>query len=102
MLRPTKVDKRLVRELKSLASPEDPYETVSGKTMCTNDFYEGQGRLDGAFCEYAEAEKMEYLHKLSDFGEADYPCYLIIHDAQRRLPFQASSISRWSARRSGR
>lgn len=70
VLRPAKLDKRLARELKGLADPEDPYETVNGKTLCTNDFYEGQGRLDGAFCDYGEAEKMEYLNKLADFGEA--------------------------------
>ena len=29
--------------------------------MCCSDFYEGQGRLDGAFCDFSEAEKMEYL-----------------------------------------
>lgn len=69
VLRPAKLDKRLARELKSLADVEDPYETVTGKTLCTNDFYEGQGRLDGAFCDYGEAEKMEYLNKLADFGE---------------------------------
>lgn len=36
--------------------------------MCTYDFYEGQGRLDGAFCEFSEKDKMEYLEKLRDFG----------------------------------
>lgn len=63
--------------------------------MCTFDFYEGenmisifvargektpplqrnlinlfigQGRLDGAFCEFTESDKMEYLNKLHDFG----------------------------------
>lgn len=36
--------------------------------MCTYDFYEGQGRLDGAFCEFTENDKMEYLEKLRDFG----------------------------------
>lgn len=66
--RPAKLDKKLARELKSLASPDDPYETIIGKTLCTNDFYEGQGRLDGAFCEFTENEKMEYLQKLNDFG----------------------------------
>lgn len=69
VLRPALLDKRLARELKSLADAEDPYDTVTGKTLCTNDFYEGQGRLDGAFCDYGEAEKMEYLNKLADFGE---------------------------------
>lgn len=39
--RPTKLDKRLVRELKALADPEDPYDTVTGTTMCASDFYEG-------------------------------------------------------------
>uniref|UniRef100_A0A182QKN0 Uridine phosphorylase n=1 Tax=Anopheles farauti TaxID=69004 RepID=A0A182QKN0_9DIPT len=66
--RPAILDKRLVRELKSLASSDDPYDTITGKTMCTYDFYEGQGRLDGAFCEFTEADKMAYLEKLRDFG----------------------------------
>jgi uridine phosphorylase len=67
--RPAKLDRKLARELKALADPtEDPYDTVSGKTMCTYDFYEGQGRLDGAFCEFTENDKMEYLEKLRDFG----------------------------------
>lgn len=59
----------MARELKALADPlQDPYDTVSGRTMCTYDFYEGQGRLDGAFCEFTEADKMEYLQQLSDNG----------------------------------
>jgi hypothetical protein len=63
------LDRKLARELKALADPTtDPYDTVSGKTMCTYDFYEGQGRLDGAFCEFTEKDKMEYLEKLRDFG----------------------------------
>lgn len=28
----------------------------------------GQGRLDGAFCDFTENDKMEYLQKLHDFG----------------------------------
>lgn len=67
--RPAKLDKKLARELKALADPtQDPYDVVSGKTMCTYDFYEGQGRLDGAFCEFTETDKMEYLDKLREFG----------------------------------
>ncbi|XP_017470386.1 PREDICTED: uridine phosphorylase 1 isoform X2 [Rhagoletis zephyria] len=68
VLRPAKLDKKLARELKALASEDDPYDTIIGKTLCTNDFYEGQGRLDGAFCEFTEAEKMEYLEMLSSKG----------------------------------
>lgn len=66
--RPAKLDKKLARELKDLADPKDPFQTVVGKTMCTYDFYEEQGRLDGAFCEFTEKDKMEYLQKLKDFG----------------------------------
>lgn len=66
--RPAKLDKKLVRELKALADKEDPYETVTGTTMCADDFYEGQGRLDGAFCDYSETEKMEYLENLKRYG----------------------------------
>lgn len=28
----------------------------------------GQGRLDGAFCEFSESDKLDYLNKLHDFG----------------------------------
>lgn len=28
----------------------------------------GQGRLDGAFCEFSESDKMEYLNKIHEFG----------------------------------
>lgn len=41
--RPAKLDQKLVREFMALADPtQDAYDTVSGKTMCTNDFYEGE------------------------------------------------------------
>lgn len=114
MLRPAKLDKRLARELKGLADAEDPYDTVTGKTMCTNDFYEGQGRLDGAFCDYGEQEKMEYLNKLADFGEKEKdllteremrdltyfnPLIKIKTYLIDRSSFQAWSTSRWRAPR---
>lgn len=31
-------------------------------------FVIGQGRLDGAFCDFTETDKMNYLNKLHDFG----------------------------------
>lgn len=33
-----------------------------------NDFYEGQGRTDGALCAYGEAERNEFLRRMSDKG----------------------------------
>ncbi|XP_063230253.1 uridine phosphorylase 1 isoform X4 [Bacillus rossius redtenbacheri] len=66
--RPAQLDKRLVRELKALADPNDPYDIVTGRTMCTSDFYEGQGRMDGAFCDFSEAQKMDFLNKVHKCG----------------------------------
>lgn len=43
-----------------------PY--VVGKTLSCNDFYEGQGRLDGAICEYTLEDKMTFLQSLADAG----------------------------------
>lgn len=67
--RPSTLDEGLCKELKSVA---DKYirdcTVVTGKTMCADDFYEGQGRLDGAFCEYSHADKVSYLKKLNEEG----------------------------------
>ncbi|XP_022919846.1 uridine phosphorylase 1-like [Onthophagus taurus] len=79
--RPAKLDKRIIRELKALSSVEDPYETVSGKTMCAFDFYEEQARLDGAFCEYTENEKLNYLNGLREAG--------VVNIEMESVPFAA-------------
>jgi uridine phosphorylase len=62
--RPAKLDHLLVGELYALADLQDPYLTTYGKTMCTSDFYEEQGRLDGAFCEYTAQDRADYLATL--------------------------------------
>jgi len=41
---------------------------ISCKTLGTNDFYLGQGRLDGAFCGYGEDERFEFLGELHRRG----------------------------------
>ncbi|XP_076334106.1 uridine phosphorylase 2-like [Tachypleus tridentatus] len=67
--RPAVLDKELAEELKTVGEEQLPnYNVVMGKTMCTYDFYEGQGRLDGAFCEYKEEDKMKYLEFLKTQG----------------------------------
>lgn len=38
-------------------------KVVSGKTLCAHDFYEGQGRVDGAFCDYTVEDKFKFLKK---------------------------------------
>uniref|UniRef100_A0A914C475 Nucleoside phosphorylase domain-containing protein n=1 Tax=Acrobeloides nanus TaxID=290746 RepID=A0A914C475_9BILA len=57
------LDKNLCDELyefgKSLCIPLE-----KGITMSTDDFYEGQARLNGAFCNYTKSDKNNFLKKL--------------------------------------
>jgi len=41
---------------------------VLGGTMGTDDFYLGQGRIDGALCSYTLEDKFRFLRKLHDLG----------------------------------
>lgn len=66
--RPSTFDQDLMNELVLLNDPLGAYQIVSGTTMCAIDFYEGQGRLDGAFCEYTNNKKMNYLRDLQKVG----------------------------------
>lgn len=59
--RPAKLDKKLARELKALSTVDDPYDTIIGKTLCTNDFYEGKLKFDKIFFITEQ--------KSNDFGE---------------------------------
>ncbi|MBI4015710.1 MAG: uridine phosphorylase [Candidatus Aenigmarchaeota archaeon] len=62
----TKLDNKLAESI--LKSAGD-IKAVLGKTMGTDDFYEGQGRLDGALQpRYKAEEKMEYLKKAAEIG----------------------------------
>ncbi|KAH8284717.1 hypothetical protein KR054_000089, partial [Drosophila jambulina] len=61
----SQLDESLATEIKHLHDPSrDKYEVIVGKTLCAHDFYEGQSRLDGAFCEYTPEQKKEYLEQL--------------------------------------
>ncbi|XP_041346748.1 LOW QUALITY PROTEIN: uridine and thymidine phosphorylase-like, partial [Gigantopelta aegis] len=46
------------------------FNTIFGTTMCTDDFYEGQARVDGAFCDlyFTEEDRIKYLHELQGNG----------------------------------
>ncbi|KAG1668704.1 Uridine phosphorylase 2 [Nymphon striatum] len=66
--RPAVLDLNLAKDLKNCKEDGDSFDIYLGKTMCTYDFYEGQGRLDGAFCNYTEKDKMDFLHKISEDG----------------------------------
>ncbi|KAL3060312.1 uridine phosphorylase 1 [Trematomus bernacchii] len=66
--RNTDLDQCLAEELLQCSKELNQFETVIGNTMCTLDFYEGQARLDGAFCSYTEKDKQDYLKKASEAG----------------------------------
>jgi len=62
---PTQLDKDLIEELKAVSTT---HHTVTGLTMSTNCFYEGQGRVDGLFCDYTNEDKLEFLKKAHEKG----------------------------------
>lgn len=68
IIRSTNLDEELAKELLQCSKEINQFNTVIGNTMCTLDFYEGQGRLDGAICLYNEEEKLQYLKEAYDSG----------------------------------
>ncbi|XP_026149471.1 uridine phosphorylase 1 isoform X2 [Mastacembelus armatus] len=68
VVRSTDLDQSLAEELLQCSKELNQFQTVVGNTMCTLDFYEGQARLDGAFCSYTEKDKQDYLRKASEAG----------------------------------
>ena len=68
VIRGTGCDPSLIQELVALGNQVNADSTISGKTMCCHDFYEGQGRVDGAFCEYSIEDKMNFLNQCKQNG----------------------------------
>ncbi|XP_017053998.1 uridine phosphorylase 1 [Drosophila ficusphila] len=65
ILHSSQLDEGLAEDIKMCHDPcKDKYETIIGRTLCAHDFYEGQSRLDGAFCEYTPEMKKAYLEQL--------------------------------------
>ncbi|KAI1886222.1 hypothetical protein AGOR_G00211770 [Albula goreensis] len=61
VVRSTDLSEELAEELLQCGKELGKFGTAIGNTMCTLDFYEGQARLDGAFCSYTEKDKQNYL-----------------------------------------
>lgn len=105
--RPTKIDVSLVDELEACAGNEgDIISVTRGRTMATDCFYEGQGRLDGAICDYTEADKLAFLAKLNEAGVRALfpprPLYSHSHtrthvNATRSLRARRSLLNAWHA-----
>ncbi|XP_031446687.1 uridine phosphorylase 2 isoform X1 [Phasianus colchicus] len=68
VVRGTDLDGGLVEELLACSKAIPDFPTLVGHTMCTYDFYEGQGRLDGALCSFSNEKKLEYLKRAHDAG----------------------------------
>ncbi|KAJ0066095.1 hypothetical protein NL108_001348, partial [Boleophthalmus pectinirostris] len=68
VMRNTDLDSELAQELLECSKEINQFNTQMGNTMCTMDFYEGQARLDGAFCSYTEEDKQEYLRNAQEAG----------------------------------
>ncbi|XP_072139625.1 uridine phosphorylase 1 [Mobula birostris] len=65
---PTALNGYLAQEMLNCSKELDKFDTILGNTLCTTDFYEGQARLDGAFCHYTAEDKMNYLHAAHKAG----------------------------------
>ncbi|XP_058985604.1 uridine phosphorylase 1 isoform X2 [Musca domestica] len=68
VLRPAIFDEQVAKDLMTCSSYQRDYEIVWGNTMAAECFYEGQGRLDGASCDYTEADKMAFLQRAFEKG----------------------------------
>ncbi|KAM6995735.1 uridine phosphorylase 1 [Tautogolabrus adspersus] len=68
VVRNTDLDQSLAEELLQCSKELNQFKTVIGNTMCTMDFYEGQARLDGAFCSYTETDKQDFLNRANEAG----------------------------------
>jgi uridine phosphorylase len=64
---PTNLDSNLIARIQSCVKTTNGL--VLGKTLGTDDFYEGQGRLDGALAPlYTDIEKQDYLQRAFMIG----------------------------------
>ncbi|KAM4697532.1 uridine phosphorylase 2 [Rhinophrynus dorsalis] len=68
VVRNTELNQELAKDLLQCSKEIPGFTSIIGHTMCTYDFYEGQGRLDGALCSFSEEEKFEYLRKAYSAG----------------------------------
>ncbi|XP_062124142.1 uridine phosphorylase 1 [Drosophila sulfurigaster albostrigata] len=69
VVRPAYFPEQVIQDiLKHGNRTEDGFDTIIANTMSTDCFYEGQGRIDGAVCEYDDAAKLEFLKECHKLG----------------------------------
>ncbi|XP_060633263.2 uridine phosphorylase 2 isoform X1 [Anolis sagrei] len=85
VVRSTELDQDLANELLKCSREIEDFPTLIGHTMCTDDFYEGQGRLDGALCSFSNEKKLEYLKRAYDAGVRNIEMESTVFAAMCRL-----------------
>ncbi|XP_017143442.1 uridine phosphorylase 1 isoform X2 [Drosophila miranda] len=69
VVRPAQFPESVIKEILAYgARADDGFQIISANTMGTDCFYEGQGRTDGAICEYSAEDKMKFLQKCHNLG----------------------------------
>ncbi|EDV94503.1 uridine phosphorylase 1 [Drosophila grimshawi] len=69
VVRPASFHEQLIEDIvKYGTQADDGFETIKANTMSTDCFYEGQGRTDGAVCQYTEEQKMKFLQTAYEKG----------------------------------
>lgn len=59
----TYMDPKVVEEIVSITP-----SVIVGKTMTANEFYENQGRVDGAYCSFTQKDQTQFLTQLYQQG----------------------------------
>ncbi|KAJ3597740.1 hypothetical protein NHX12_001257 [Muraenolepis orangiensis] len=85
VVRSTDLDTDLAEKLLQCSKELKQFHTVIADTMCTMDFYEGQARLDGAFCSYTEKDKQDYLAKAYASGVRNIEMESLVFAAMCKL-----------------
>uniref|UniRef100_A0A6J0U9X5 Uridine phosphorylase n=1 Tax=Pogona vitticeps TaxID=103695 RepID=A0A6J0U9X5_9SAUR len=85
VIRSTELDQDLADELLECSRHIKNFPTLVGHTMCTYDFYEGQGRLDGALCSFSNEKKLEYLKRAHNAGVRNIEMESTVFAAMCRL-----------------
>lgn len=65
--RPAELDLKVAEEIYECGKDCD-FQPMLGGTLCTDDFYEGQARVDGAVCDFTEQDRVDYLKTLQQAG----------------------------------
>lgn len=93
--RPSIFDAQLADDLLAFSqSSSTEYRVVKGKTLSCDDFYESQGRLDGAIGEVTDEDKAAFFSELMDRGVVNFEMEsCVVSSFTRHLGIRAGMMS---------